>query len=334
MKQVLSQQEIDTLLSAMNSGDIDEIVLEENESEEKVKLYDFKRPTKLSKEYINTLHMIFEDFSKYASNQLTTQLRTNVGVKLAAIEQVSYDEFIHSIPKFTLLGVFHSAPLNGIQMIEMNPQFSMLIVELLCGSTEQVIARAQEQDSDKKTFTDIELAILEEVVKTLVGAFESSWKDIENLECHLDSLDTNPQLLQNMSPNEPVVLVTFRTTIFKKSTFINLCVPYVFFEGIMDKLSIRNWFDSDKGFSRKDNEHLKKNIETANLAVEASLGKTTMTLYDFANLEEGDVVALDQKISDPLKLYIENQYFGLVRPGKNNEKLAVEILEFIEGDVE
>lgn len=332
MKQVLSQQEIDSLLNAMNSGDINQDDLIEEKEEQVAKLYDFKRPTKLSKEYINTLHMIFEDFSKYSSNQLTTQLRTNVGMKLAAIEQISYDEFIHSIPKFTLLGVFHSDPLNGYQMIEINPQFSMHIIELLCGGNEQNMGKIDE--TTKKSFTEIELAILEEVIQVLVSSFELSWKETKELDCQIDSLDTNPQLLQHMSPNEPIILATFRATIFKKSTFINLCVPYVFFEGIMDKLSLRNWFDADKGFNVKDNEHLKKNIETASLTVEASLGKTVMTLSEFSGLEIGDIVTLDQKIAEPMKLYVENQYFGTVRAGKNVDSLAVELLEFTEGDFE
>lgn len=332
MKQVLTQQEIDTLLNAMSNGEIDDELLMEEKEVPQAKAYDFRRPTKLSKEYVNTLFMIFEDFSKYAGNQLSTQLRTNVSLKLASIEQISYDEFVHSIPKFTLLGLFHSTPLSGIQMVEINPQLCMLIVELLCGGTEAQVSLGEE--GSKKSFTDIEMSILEEILKTFVNAFEHAWQDITEIESKLDSLDTNPQLLQNMSPNEPVVLVTFTVTIFKKNTFINLCVPYVFFEGIVDKLSFRNWFDDAKGFNQVDNQHLRKNIETVDLAMETLLGKTTMTLSDFSQLEIGDMISLDQKISEPLEMYIEKNLFGMVKPGQQDEHLAVEILEFSEGDGE
>lgn len=332
MKQVLSQQEIDTLLSAMSNGDIDEELLIEEKKVPQAKSYDFRRPTKLSKEYINTLFMIFEDFSKFAGNHLSTQIRTNVNLKLASIEQISYDEFIHSIPKFTLLGLFHSNPLNGSQMIEINPQLCMLIVELLCGASEAQITKGEELS--KKSFTDIEMAILEEVFKTFVTAFENAWQDITTIESQLDSLDTNPQLLQNMSPNEPVVLITFTVTIFKQNMFINLCVPYVFFEGIVDKLSFRNWFDADKGFNEADNDQLKKNIETVTLKMETVLGETTMTLADFAQLEVGDTISLNQKIAEPLKMYIENQLFSKVKPGQKDGHLAAEILELMEGDGE
>ena len=116
MTQLLTQKEIDSLLNAMSSGEIDEETFFKKKEVNSIKNYDFKRPTKLSKDYVNTLFMIFEDFCKYAGNHLTTQMRTNVNVKLASVEQISYDEFIHSIPKFTLLGLFKSPPLSGVQM--------------------------------------------------------------------------------------------------------------------------------------------------------------------------------------------------------------------------
>lgn len=150
MDQVLTQQEIDLLLNAMSSGEIDQEIIEIEDKQAKVKAYDFRRPTKLSKEYVNTLHMIFEDFSKMSSSMLSTQLRTNVSLQLAAIEQVSYDEFIHSIPKFTLLGLFHSQPLSGIQMIEMNPQLCMMLVELLCGGLDVYQNKPIEMDFSEK----------------------------------------------------------------------------------------------------------------------------------------------------------------------------------------
>lgn len=332
MTQLLTQQEIDSLLTAISRGEIDEESYLQKREANHIKTYDFKRPTKLSKDYINTLFMIFEDFCKYAGNHLTTQIRTNVTVKLASVEQISYDEFIHSIPKFTLLGLFHSAPLNGIQMIEINPQFCQLLVELLCGGNESGIEKSAQME--KKSFTDIELAILEEVFKVFILAFENVWTEIETLDCHLDGLDTNPQLLQNMSPNEPIVLVTCRVSILNHKTFINLCIPYIFFEAIMDKLSLRNWFDSDNEFSKEDSQNLQKNIEGVNLELKTLLGKSQMKLSDIVKLEIGDAISLNQKISDPLQMYIEEELFGLVKPGQKEHNLAIEILELSEGVIE
>lgn len=335
MDQVLTQQEIDLLLNAMSTGEIDKEVMNEEDKQTKVKAYDFRRPTKLSKEYVNTLHMIFEDFSKMSSSMLSTQLRTNVTLQLAAIEQVSYDEFIHSIPKFTLLGLFRSQPLNGIQFIEINPQLCMLMVELLCGGLDAYQSKQSEIDlEDKTNFTDIETAILEEVVKLFVRVYESVWQDIVKLNSVLDELDTNPQLLQNMSPNEPVVLVTFTLKIFETKSFINLCVPYVFFEGIIDKLSFRNWFDSNQPASSEDSRELQKSLNGVALNLEALLGHAQMSLSDFIHLEVGDVIKLDKKITEPLETFVDGKPFYRAKPGKQGDQLAIELLDKLEEEQE
>jgi len=333
LDQVLSQQEIDRLLNAMSSGEIDQEIVEEENEQSKIKNYDFRRPTKLSKEYVNTLHMIFEDFSKMGSSMLSTILRTNVTFQLAAIEQVSYDEFIHSIPRFTLLGLLQSKPLNGIQIVEMNPQLCMLLVELLLGGTEihQQQAYVDEQ-LDKKSFTDIELTVLEEVMLQLITSFKNAWKDIVELSTSLEGMDTNPQLLQNMSPNEPVVLVTFTVTIFKVQTFINICIPYVFFEGIIDKLSFRNWFDTNQSTDQMDSEEIQKNLNGVQLELEVLLGDAQMSLSDFLHLVPGDVVKLNRKITDPLDTFIEGKPFYRVVPGTKNNQLAIELIDEMEGD--
>lgn len=333
MDQVLSQQEIDRLLSAMTNGELDDGVVEEENELSKVKNYDFRRPTKLSKEYINTLHMIFEDFSKMGSGVLSTSLRTNVQLQLASIEQISYDEFIHSIPKFTLLGMFRSQPLNGMQMLEINPQLCMLVVELLCGGLEIRQTHTVEEDlSDKKAFTDIELAILESVVQSLTEVYQHVWQDIVELDTVVDGLDTNPQLMQNMSPNEPVVLATFTVDVLTVKTFINLCIPYVFFEGIIDKLSFRNWFDTNKSDNSEDTEEIQKSLNSVNLEVEVLLGDAQMSLSDFLHLTPGDVIKLDRKITEPLVTYIEGKPFYRVRPGLKDSQLAIELIDKLEGE--
>lgn len=334
MDQVLTQQEIDMLLNAMSSGEIDQEIDEVEQEVQKVKSYDFRRPTKLSKEYINTLHMIFEDFSKISSSVLSTLLRTNVNLQLATVDQISYDEFIHSIPKFTLLGLLHSTPLNGIQMIEMNPQLCMLLVELLCGGLD--IRQANKTEfpvlEDKKAFTDIELSILEEVMTRLAQVFQNAWQDTVEIETTLDGLDVNPQLMQNMSPNEPVVLVTFTMRIFEINTFMNLCIPYVFFEAITDKLSFRNWFDSNQGASEEDQEEIQKGMNAVQLEMEVLLGNVSMKLADFLELEMGDVIKLDKKITEPLETYVEGKPYYFVRPGQTDQQMAIELIERMEGD--
>lgn len=327
-QQVLSQQEIDALLVAMDSGEIDTDEMTEDIKAPKVKTYDFKRPVRLSKEYLSTITMVFEDYSKLISNLLSTQLKKPVEAKIAAIEQVSFDEFVHSVPNFTLMGVFKSAPLSGLQILEINPQFSLQIVELLCGYTEV----SSEELHNKSNFTDIELAILEDVMQSLLRSFESAWKDIKDISASLEDTETKPQLLQTMSPNEPVVLVTFAVTLEKQRTFINMCIPYIFFEDILDKLSFKNWFHSGKEFDSSERGQLAGSLDRVPVNIEVKLGDSQMNVSDFLEMEEGDIIQLEDKTSKPLTLFIEDKPYFKVKPGMIDNKLAVEILKFMGGE--
>lgn len=332
MKQVLSQQEIDSLLQAVESGEIDAKGLDEQEQEKnKVKSYDFRRPVRLSKEYISTLNMVFEEFTKIIGNILSTQVRTNVDVQLASIEQVSFDEFVHSVPRFTLMGLFHSAPLEGTQIIEISPQLCLQLVDLLCGSVE---IRDNAEEMTKESFTDIEMAILEEVLTNFVHSFELAWRDVVEIKGIMDSTETNPQMMQAMSPNEPVVLVTFTVELFNVRTFINLCIPYIFFEGILDKLSLRNWFHSEKETDHSDSGKLEKSLHSAPVNLEVLLGETVMTLENFLQLELGDIIPLDGKTSDPLILSVEKLPRYFVKPGLKGKNMAVEVLQYIGGETD
>ncbi|MGB3160711.1 MAG: flagellar motor switch protein FliM [Carnobacterium sp.] len=331
MKQVLSQQEIDSLLEAVKSGEIDENKLEEQENEmNKVKSYDFRRPARLSKEYISTLNMVFEEFSKIAGNRLSTQVRNNVELQLASIEQVSFDEFVHSVPRFTLMGLFHSKPLEGTQIIELSPQLCLQLIDLLCGSSE---VRSSDDQISKTNFTDIEKAILTDILGDLVHSFELAWRDVIDLEVKLETTETNPQLLQNMSPNEPVILVTFTVDLFNVRTFANICVPYIFFETILDKLSLKNWFDTERGADRSDNKRIQTSLNSAKVNLEVLLGEATMTLENFLHLELGDIIPLDGKTSDPLVMSVEQRPHYLVKPGLKGKNRAIEVLQYIEGEM-
>ena len=330
MKPVLSQEEIDALMAGLKSGEIDAAELEEKE-QTKVKDYDFRRPIRLSKEYIGTLNMVFEEYAKMVANLLTTQVHQNVAIELKSIEQVSFDEFLHSVPRFTMMGIFHSDPQPGIQIVELNPQICFQLIELLCGNVDGANFANNE---DKDHFTEIEMAILEDVMVQFGIAFQAAWRDIVSVDTHMSTLETNSQMIQTMSPNEPVAMLTFRITILNNQSFVNLCIPYVFFESILDKLSLRNWFHTGKGTDVTDVDKIRRNLQGVPLDMEVSLGKTMITLENFLQLELGDIVPLNKRITEPLVLSVEKQPYCLVKPGVHGTQMAVEILQEIGGDGE
>lgn len=326
---VLSQTEIDSLLEALDSGEIDEEILD-NPKQAKVKPYDFRRPVRLSKEYLSTISMVLEDFAKIAVNQLSTKLRQQVNMKMVSIEQISFDEFVHSVPKFTLLGTMTSAPQNGVQIIEINPSISMQMVEYLCGFEE---ASRFVENTDKDSFTDIELAILDDVVDVFALSFRSVWQDIIEMNTQVETIDTNPQLLQSMSPNEPVVLATFSISLGGNDTFVNLCIPYIFFEDILDKLSFRNWFHEGKEADESDHQKFAENIQPVPVQLETFLGEAEISIADFLDMEEGDIIQLNKKTSKSLTMSVEGTPYFQVKPGIIEGRFGVEVLQFIGGEL-
>lgn len=325
---VLSQNEIDSLLKAMNSGEIDDEVIEEPD-QPRVRPYDFRRPVRLSKEYLSTITMVLEDFAKISVNLLSTKLRRQVTMDMISIEQVSFDEFIHSVPRFTLLSTMTSENKSGVQIIEVNPQVSMQMIEILCGYDE---SNSTFENPEKESFTDIELSILEDVMGTFSYSFESAWSELDSFETSLETIETNPQMLQSMSPNEPVVLATFRMTLDGEDSFVNICLPYVFFEDILDQLSFRNWFHEGKEADGSDSEQFARALQPVTVDLEVLLGESAMSIQNFLDMEVGDIVQLDNKSSKPLTMLIGGKPYFNVKPGTLKDKLAVEVLEFVEGE--
>ena len=201
----------------------------------------------------------------------------------------------------------------------------------MCGGLESKFSGVGEK---KEKFTDIELGLLEEVVLIILKAFESAWSEIIEIETEIDYLESNPQMVQSMSPNEPVILTSFVIETFGNKSFINICLPYVSLENIIDKLSIKNWFEFEKESDGLDKTVLIDKIKGSIVNLDIALGESSITVDDFLQLEVGDVLQLDTNISDPLKMYVEDMLHYLVKPGVFNGKLAVEVLQYIEGDVE
>lgn len=326
MAKVLSQQEIDALLSALSSG---EIAAEEMEEEEqKIKPYDFKRPNKFSKEQISALEMIYENYSRIVSNFLSSQLRSNIKMKQVSIEQVTYEEFTRSIPNPTLLLNFKMPPLGGILLLEINPQFAFQIIELLCGG------KAKKQVPVRE-LTDIEKSMIRDMLDYFIDSMKEAWRDVTEVDPALESLESNPQLNQTMSPTEPVALITFVIEVAEVQSFVNLCIPYLSIEKIVDKLEIQYWFQNENAQdSMEYSSIIKERILSTKVDLSILMGNANITVEDFMSMSVGDVLPLDKLTEDTLEMYVEDQMRFFVQPGIYKGKLSVQVVDIAEKDVD
>ena len=328
MADVLSQSEIDALLSALSTGDLAPDQMLSEEEKHKVKVYDFKSPQKFSKEHIRTLELIHDNFARILSNYLTAQVRKNVKVKIETVEQITYDEFIHSVQNPTMMTLFKMPPLNGTILFETNLEFSYQVLDVLLGGT-------GERKYETKEISDIDKNIMYQISSGMISNLQLAWEDIIHVEPEVEGIETNPAINQTLAPNEPVALITFSVEIGKTTTFINLCIPYLSIEKLLDKLVVQYWFKSDE-----DDEMMveaRQKIEDGLLPVQveviAELGNTNLTVDEFLRLCTGDVLRLNNNAQKPIKILVEDEEYYLGKPGKIGKNMGVSILDIIDKDV-
>ncbi|MDN5345252.1 MAG: flagellar motor switch protein FliM [Clostridia bacterium] len=323
MADVLSQSEIDALLQALNSGEVQAETIKEDAAP-RTKKYDFRRPNKFSKEQLRTLYMIHENYGRLVANFLSAYLRANIQVKIVSVEQMTYEDFILSLPTPTLMNVFTAEPLKGSAVLETNMNFILPIIDLLFGGRGEMVAT-------KRELTEIELHVLRRLNSRVLEQLNYSWSDIQELTPRLESMETNPQFTQAISPNETVAVVTLSTTISQYEGLLNLCLPYMLLEPVISRLSASHWFaTAGEGEARPDYRGVVERI-LAWVPVEliAYCGRTRLPVRDFIQLQVGDVITLDRMVGEDLDLYIDGHPKFKVQPGVAAKKIAVQVTEVV-----
>ncbi|AZV55917.1 flagellar motor switch protein FliM [Clostridium sp. AWRP] len=328
MADVLSQNEIDDLLAALSAGELTPDEVPKEEEKQKVKPYDFRSPQKFSKDHIRTLELIHDNYARIISNYLTAQVRANVKVKVESVQQITYEEFIHSVPNPTVLTIFKMPPLSGSVLFEVNPQFVFQIIDLLLGGNGNRKYKVKE-------FTDIDKNIIKVVNAGLISNLKLAWEDVMPIETEVEGLETNPALNQTLAPNDPVALITFSVEMGNSSTFINICIPYLSIEKVLDKLVVQYWFqDSDEDILNESREKLRNRLDVVDVELTAILGTVDVTVQEFLNLNVGDVLTLKEKTTSPVKLMVEDKVYYYGKPGVIDKNMGVEILDILDKDVE
>lgn len=328
LTEILSQGEIDALLEAITSGEMNADELKKDEDVKKVKLYDFKRALRFSKDQIRSLTRIHENFARLLTTYFSAQLRTFVQISVISVDQLPYDEFIRSIPKMTILNIFGATPLEGRMVLEVNPNVAYAMLDRILGGA----GSAPEKVGN---LTEIEAMIMERMFTRALENFQEAWKNIAELTPKLELMEMNPQFMQIVSPNETVAVISFSTKIGDTTGMMNLCLPHVVLEPIMPKLSVHHWFaQQKKTIGTEEYNHLQKKINFSSLPVSIELGRTSITVSDLLALTNGDVIQLDQKVEEPLVAIVGQVPKYRVFPGSLKGKLAVQITDVIKEEEE
>lgn len=324
MADILTQSEIDSLLAAITSGEMSANELKEEEDKKKVKLYDFKRALRFSKDQLRGLSRIHDNYSRMLTTYLSAQLRTFVKIEVAAVEQLPYEEFIRSIPTTTILNVFSVPPLEGRMVMEVNPKIAFGMIDRLMGGI------GVEAEPQNRSLTEIEALIMERIFRRTLDFFRDAWKGVAAIEPQLDFLETNPQFMQIVSPNETVAVISLDTEIGETSGMINLCLPHVVIEDILPKLTAHHMLSNKKSGNTSDRVAVKKRLKRARLPITVELGTCHITLKELTELSAGDVIPLDQAADAPLVVKLGKRPKFLAQAGTVKGRLAVQIQETID----
>lgn len=325
---VLSQSEIDELLSALSTGVVSAEEIKSEQKQRKVKVYDFKRPDKFSKDQIRTLYMLHENFARLLNTYLSAHLRALVHINVASVDQLTYEEFIRSLPNPSVISIFQMKPLKGNAILEMNPNIIFAIIDRMFGGLGLPPAKA-------RPLTDIEEAIVKRMINKALESFQEAWKQVVAIEPRFEVIETNPQFTQIVPPNDMVVIITLQAQIGQAEGLINICIPYLVLEPIMSKLTTTFWVASSisKHSSDENISALQKKLETTFIPLVTELGRATVSVHELIDLSVGDVLQLETKVDDDLSILIGHREKFKCRPGIANNKLAIQVTKIVtEGD--
>jgi len=315
---VLSQNEIDSLLAALSNGELDVDEMQEK-NDKQAKNYDFKRPAKFSKEHLRTLEIIFEHYGRLLSTTLPVYLRKNIQVTVASSETVTFSEFTNALSNPVILGIINFQPLGGSIILDMAPNLGFAMIDRMLGGKGVPLEKSRD-------FSEIERIIIEKLLIISIQLMREPWKNVLDISPMLERIETNPQFAQVIAPNEMIAIVTLNMKIGDVEGFMNICLPYFTLESVMDKLNTKYWFSTMQDNGDEDYQsNIELLIKHADIPVKVVMGQSAISVNDFINLQLGDIIRLDTHVDSELDVYVGNIKKFKAVPGTDKDQYAAKI---------
>ena len=340
MAEILSQDEIDALLEVVEDEDINPEELEKTSDlleQRQITLYDFKRPNRVSKEQLRSIRAMHDKMARNLASAISSLMRSIVEIQLHSVDQMTYGEFLMSLPSPTSFNVFSFKPLDGKGVIELNPSIVFPMIDRLLGGP------GISFDTNRE-FTDIELNLLEQVLRVITQNMKEVWSPIMEVYPVIEAKESSPNVVQIVAQNEIVIMVVMEIIIGQTSGMMNICYPVISIESLLPKLASRDLMLSETSSRKSRNKELRALLRGAKIELEAVLGYARLNMKEVLDLQEGDIIKLNRPADDTVVLKVDGREkfiadFGVRRYRrciKITEKLKTEhdevkeILEFLE----
>ncbi len=323
MAKILSQDEIDALLTTVSAGEPESAEASEYEDEKlrSVVAYDFKHPNRVSKDQIRTLENMHDNFAGHFGSALSTIMRTIGDVDLVSVDQITYSEFIMSLVTPSCTYTFAAPPLDGVCLVDFNPTLTFAVIDRLFGGHGKIMESERE-------LTSIERSVMANLVSRLYAELRKSWEHLVEIDIEQKSFETNPQFIQIVPPGETVVVISFQVKLFQSTGLLTICYPYVSLEPIVTRLSAQNWIDATKKKNLDEDRQINtNNLRRVDAQVAAVLLKSKIKMKDFLRLSLGDIVPSEMKIDQPIQISVNRRRKFEARPGLAGKKRAFQVLD-------
>jgi flagellar motor switch protein FliM len=331
---VLSQTEVESLLNAMAGSS--PVAVEEPAGptsapriREKVTPYDFKRPERVGKEQMRALQTLHEGFGRNFGAALSALLRSIVEVKLTSVDQLTYSEFVFSLENPTCFNLLKAEPLEGNLILDINPSILYPIIDRLLGGGREAGPLA------RRPLTEIELRLVSRITNLFLQELRHAWENVLDLKLEVVQVESNPQLVQIVPPNEVVVLISFELTIGELRGMINLCVPYNSIERISGKLSANSWVAYGRRQATTESiSQISRTVCTSQVELHVRLAQTRLSTGEMLGLRVGDIITTEKDVHQPLVVSVEGLPKFQAKPGCFKGRKAVIIVDSVKNPTE
>lgn len=332
MSEVLDQAEIDALLNSVEeeTGDVPEAAgaaLANGNGRGRgqpftavdAHTYDFKRPERVSKDQIRAISSIHEVFARNLGATLSGILRTIIEVRVVGVEQLTYNEFIHSLPNPTCFMILQAPPLEGQMCLELSPLIVYPFVDRLLGGDNSNLFIPQ------RPLTSIEWRLINRIVDRTLGHLSEVWRNLVEARFEVVETESNPQLVHIVAPTEVVVFITFEIKLGPTAGTMSLCIPFNTIESVLSHLTSQSWFYKPKAATDTQQKRLLRNLVKSPVNLTVYLGQTTIRLSELRDLRPGDLISLPKRTGEDLILKIasRNKFAGKIGQYRGHRALRL-----------
>ncbi|AOO64179.1 flagellar motor switch protein FliM [Sulfurospirillum halorespirans] len=325
MADILSQEEIDALLEVVEEeGDTLSSEVEASDTRQVI-LYDFKRPNRVSKEQLRAVKGIHDKMARNLASQISSIMRSIVEIQLHSVDQMTYGEFLMSLPSPTSFNVFSIKPLDGNCIIEINPSIAFPMIDRLLGGLGESYESTRE-------LTDIELNLLDAILRIIMQRLKEGWAPITDMYPTVETKESSPNVVQIVSQNEIVIMVVMEIIIGNSSGMINLCYPVIYLEPILSRLANRDIMLGETSAKKSRNKELNTLISRAEVFIESIIGQSELSVGELLELKKGDIIRLDRAADDKAIVMIDKKELFLAEIGLHRFRKSIKIESLVRTD--